>query len=431
MPLFAAAEVALGRQRAPQYEFGKNLVPYLRSANIVDGALDLTDVKSMNFTPAEQNIFSLRYGDVLMTEGSGSRDSVGASAVWGAELAGPVCFQNTLLRLRPRKEVSDGRFLYWWARHAHASGEIAAVASGANIKHIGAGSLRRLPVLLPPLDEQRRIAAFLDDQVARIDKAIALRERQIAIVELRRSAVLEQRVLGSQNDDRIGAAWEPFGEVPSHWKQGQLRSVECDVQTGPFGTQLHSDEYVTDGWPVVNPAGISPNGLTAVPGMAIDTRTRARLREHILRRSDVVFGRRGELGRAGLVDVEQEGWVCGTGSLRVRIAGYDLNPAYLLRLLRTTALRYYFDTQAVGSTMANLNTGILMAMPILLPPRAEQDQIVEQATMAEAAHRELTIATTSQVLLLQERKRSLITAAVTGEFDVSSASTRALAGAAS
>ena len=176
--LSQAAEVRLGRQRAPQYEVGDHQVPYLRSANVIDGRLDLDDVKSMNFTPAEQAIFALEPGDVLMTEGSGSAETVGTSAVWQGQLTPPVCFQNTLLRLRPRAGITDGRYLAWWARHAHGSGLIAAVSSGANIQHLGSDGLKRLQVDVPPLEEQRRIADFLDDQVARIDRIIAARRDQ-------------------------------------------------------------------------------------------------------------------------------------------------------------------------------------------------------------------------------------------------------------
>ncbi|NED55274.1 hypothetical protein G3I24_30840, partial [Micromonospora aurantiaca] len=126
----------------------------MRAANVKDGVLDLTDVKSMNFTPQEQAIFSLRPGDVLVTEGSGSLTAVGASAVWQGEVDGTVCFQNTLLRLRPRAGT-DPRFLAWWARSAFGSGVFASVATGANIYHVSAQRVRALPCDLPPLDEQR------------------------------------------------------------------------------------------------------------------------------------------------------------------------------------------------------------------------------------------------------------------------------------
>lgn len=102
------------------------MVPYLRAANVKDGYLDLSDVKEMNFTPDEQRVFSLRPGDVLVSEGAGSLAAVGASAVWDGSLAGVVCFQNTLLRLRPMSAVTSSRFLAWWARHAYASGLFAS-----------------------------------------------------------------------------------------------------------------------------------------------------------------------------------------------------------------------------------------------------------------------------------------------------------------
>lgn len=196
----AVAEVSLGRQRSPQHDSGPHMVPYLRAANVKDGFLDLSDVKQMNFAPAERRVFSLRPGDVLVTEGSGSLGSVGASAVWRGEIEGPVCFQNTLLRMRPREGVTDGRFLEWWARSAFGSGVFASVATGANIYHISAERVRALPIEVPSMEEQRRIADFLDTQTARIDRMTDLQraaldrvaERDVAALDLGIDALYEQ-----------------------------------------------------------------------------------------------------------------------------------------------------------------------------------------------------------------------------------------------
>ncbi len=108
------------------------MVPYLRAANVKDGFLDLSDVKSMDFDPSEQSIFGLRPGDVLVTEGAGSLAAVGASAVFGGEIEGVVCFQNTLLRLRPRTGT-DARYLMWWARHAYGSGLLASIVVSRDV----------------------------------------------------------------------------------------------------------------------------------------------------------------------------------------------------------------------------------------------------------------------------------------------------------
>jgi len=181
------------------------MVPYLRAANVKDGTLELDDVLEMNFTPAEQEVFSLRYGDVLVTEGSGSLRSVGASAVWNDELPGPVCFQNTLLRLRPRLGT-DPRFLAWWARYAFADGLFASIASGANIYHLSAERVRSLRMRRFVLAEQRAIADYLDAETARIDILVGttslvgqvggLLGRQAALLQERRQALITAAVTG-------------------------------------------------------------------------------------------------------------------------------------------------------------------------------------------------------------------------------------------
>ncbi|MEU1889241.1 restriction endonuclease subunit S [Micromonospora rifamycinica] len=181
--LRSVAEVALGRQRSPQHEMGSHIVPYLRAANVKDGALELSDVKEMNFSPGEQKFFALRPGDVLITEGSGSLGSVGASTVWGGELAGTVCFQNTLLRLRPRDGVTDSRFLSWWARFAFGSGVFASIATGANIYHISAERVRGLPISLPPLEEQCRLANLLDTEIEKINSLISKKRAVLRLIE--------------------------------------------------------------------------------------------------------------------------------------------------------------------------------------------------------------------------------------------------------
>lgn len=287
VPLVLAAEVTLGRQRAPQFENGAHVVPYLRSANIVDGTLDLSDVKSMNFNPREQAVFGLKPGDVLVTEGSGSRQTVGASAVWNGELSSPVCFQNTLLRLRPREGISEGHYIAWWARYAHASGLMGHVATGANILHLGAENLRSLPIRLPSLEEQRRIAGFLDVQVGRIDQIIALRERQIRLLDARFQSWLEQE-FSSRHSARL-----------------PLKAFVSLITSGPRGW----GEFVADsGWPFIRIANIPKHGIEidtsnlilvdAPPGPERErTRTRA---------GDLVMSITAELGSVALVPPDLE-----------------------------------------------------------------------------------------------------------------------------
>jgi type I restriction enzyme S subunit len=145
VPLSSLAQVRLGRQRSPQSETGNHMTRYLRSANVSDGRFDLSDVKEMNFDPRERAVFELQRGDVLVTEGAGSPEAVGAAAMWDGREPG-LCFQNTLVRLRPRGPEVASDYLGWWARTSHRSGAMRTWATGANILHIGSDGLKRMPI---------------------------------------------------------------------------------------------------------------------------------------------------------------------------------------------------------------------------------------------------------------------------------------------
>lgn len=91
----------MGRQRSPGNRSNLNPTKYVRAANITWEGMDLSEVLDMDFTPAEQEVFRLKPGDVLLSEASGSSDGVGKPAVWRGELDN-CCFQNTVIRFRPK-----------------------------------------------------------------------------------------------------------------------------------------------------------------------------------------------------------------------------------------------------------------------------------------------------------------------------------------
>jgi type I restriction enzyme S subunit len=400
-PLIHLAEVDLGRQRSPEHERGDHMVSYLRSANVGDGIIQLDDVKQMNFSPAEQRTFALRGGDVLVTEGSGSRDAVGMSAVWREDLSSMVCFQNTLLRIRPRPGKSDGRFLAWWARHAHASRLMAAVAWGAIILHLSAEELRRLPV--PDIDvaEQRRIADFLDDQVARIDNVIAARRAQVRLNEDLWAETLRTEIMVSTHPA------VPLWAVV-RWQEGP---------------GILAKDFRDDGVPILRIAHLraSPPSLEgcqfvdASLGLSRWGHFRTAIGDLILSGSASV----GEL--AVWVTPDVVGAIPYTGLIRVRARDDRLLPNYM---------RYFFLSKVFGDQIDLLKSGIgiqhwgpshLSQIRIPLPTASRQTEILAILDRAEQDHVFRRSALARSIALLEELKRSLITAAVTGEFDVETA----------
>jgi len=162
-----AGEIKLGRQRSPKDHHGPHMVPYLRVANVHDNRIDISDVKVMNFTPQEQEIFALRYGDILLNEGQ-SKELVGRPAMFRDEVA-QCCFQNTLLRFRSERFLySEFALLYF--RVCLYSGRFQkAVKQTTNIAHLSSGRLSPIEFPLPPLSEQHRIVSKVDELMTLCD----------------------------------------------------------------------------------------------------------------------------------------------------------------------------------------------------------------------------------------------------------------------
>ncbi|WP_280889801.1 restriction endonuclease subunit S [Streptomyces sp. LBL] len=395
------------------------MVRYLRAANVKDGTLDLTDVQSMNFTPAEQSTFALRPGDVLVSEGSGSLSSVGASAVWRGELDGMVCFQNTLLRLRPRVGV-DGRYLEWWARSAFGSGVFASIASGANIYHLGAERVRALPISLPPLEEQRRIAGFLDTETARVDILINLRKRQQGLLKERTQQCIADlctgRNLPQQKDTQN--AWIP--RIPINWNVLPLKRrwsiIDCKHRT---------PSYLTEGYAVMSPGDISPGRVDlARANRFVGEEDFADLADQLRRprRGDIVYSRNASLGTAAYVDTDTP-FTMGQDVCKITSATED--QLFLTYTLNTVALNELRAVQ-IGSTFTRVNIGTLLEISIPCPPAEEQKRIALLMDDAAGKGKDLQRRIDRQIGLLAERRQALITAAVTGQIDVSTASGRGI-----
>lgn len=185
--------VQLGRQRSPNDHTGPHMRPYMRSANITWSGWDLSDVKEMNFSPAEYETFNLQPGDVLLNEGSGSAKEVGKPAIWNGEIEG-ACFQNTLLRIRPAGYLPE--LLRYCLLYVAPSGQFIRNTQGVNIIHIGKAGLAKTIIPVPPQDQQTRLLETLDLAFARADRLEAEAARARALLDRLESALLAKAFRG-------------------------------------------------------------------------------------------------------------------------------------------------------------------------------------------------------------------------------------------
>ena len=154
---------------------------------------------------------------------------------------------------------------------------------------------------------------------------------------------------------------------------------EATIQTGPFGSQLHSHDYVAVGTPVIPTEAIGRGRILDIDVPKVGSSKAAELWRHRLRRGDILFARRGAqaTGLSAIVDERYEDALCGTGALLLRTQSPRVDPDYLAMFLSSDSSYRWLRAHAVGAVMPNLNTDIIKALPLVLPSIEEQREVAE------------------------------------------------------
>lgn len=161
----------------------------------------------------------------------------------------------------------------------------------------------------------------------------------------------------------------------SGWRQCKLGDF-AEIQTGPFGSQLHAADYVDVGIPSIMPTNIGNRLEVRTDSIACITEADAkRLEKYLIKENDIVYSRRGDVEKCAFITSKQSGWLCGTGCLRVRFTSNELFPKFCAYYLSTEDIKGWVSGNAVGTTMPNLNSSILKRVPLTLPPLPEQKVI--------------------------------------------------------
>lgn len=283
---------------------------------------------------------------------------------------------------------------------------------------------RMIYACVPPIGEQAAIVLFLGHADRRIRRYIAAKKKLIGLLNEQKQAVIHRAVTrGLDPAVRLKASgidW--LGDMPEHWRVTPLNAASSSIQTGPFGSQLHAGEYVMGGTPVINPSHLRDGVIHADVRTSVSQQRAEDLARHQLKFGDVVMARRGELGRCAQVTKEQEGWLCGTGSLRIRPRLDAYEPSYLVELLGSSGVRQALIMSSVGATMDNLNASMVARLRLPVPPLLEQGVIMERVSAVSADTRSAVGQIQSEIDLIREYRTRLISDVVTGKLDVREAS---------
>ena len=170
----------------------------------------------------------------------------------------------------------------------------------------------------------------------------------------------------------------------TEWRKVKLGDISQSIQTGPFGSQLHQSDYSQTGIPVVMPKDIVNGKIDDISIARVEEQHIERLSRHKISENDIIYPRRGDVGKCAYVNNKQNGWLCGTGCLRVTIDNEQADSKFVFFQLQKRETIGWIENHAIGATMLNLNTSILSNVPITLPPLNVQRRIAEVLSRYDA-----------------------------------------------
>ena len=277
--------------------------------------------------------------------------------------------------LRSDQNKIHPRFLYLFLLTDHFNTRMAGLERGANYPAVRDSDVRNSWLSLPPLPEQKKIAHILST----VQRAIEAQERIIqTTTELKKTLMHKLFTEGTRGEPQKQTA---IGPIPESWEAITLGEL-CGkpngaLQTGPFGSQLHKSDYQETGVAVVNPTHLAGNRINHEEVPRVSEKVATRLDRHRLQELDILFARRGEIGRHGLVTKTEKGWLCGTGCFLVRAGKPFIDNRFLSYYFSTEPLIKWLYSHAAGAIMPNLNNTVLKRLPVYYPKISVQREIVE------------------------------------------------------
>ncbi len=356
----------------------------------------------------------LRRGDLLLEKSGGTDiNPVGFSVIFDYDYEAVT--SNFITRLRVRPDHWPQFWLYALAASYSTKRTERSVRRTTGIQNLDLSSFLNELFPVPPFDEQRAIADFLDRETTRIDTLIEEQQRLIELLQERRAALTEHAVSGcdlTSSTVQTSNKWWP--QVPSSWMVVQLRRVITFIADGPH----FSPRYVDEGLPFISARNIKVDRWALEDAKYVSQEDFDEFSKRVVpEKGDVLYTKGGTTGIARVVDLRFpfQVWV------HVAVLKVDrsvINPNYLAYALNSRPCYEQAQMYTRGATNNDLGLTRMVNIELPLPPLDQQEGIVaylhEQTSKIDTS----ILETERFIELSRERRAALITAAVTGQIDV-------------
>jgi type I restriction enzyme, S subunit len=392
-------------------------VPVVRMNNLRRGKLDLSEVGHVAQSDAV-DAFALRERDIVlgMSGSVGDTGSLGNFAVV-RECDLPCQLNQRVGRFHLRKPLNQDFLPFFIQSKTFTEPVILAATSTAQF-NVSPNDIGSILVAVPALDEQEAIAKFLDRETARIDGLVAKKERLIALLQEKRTALISHAVTKGLNPAApmkdSGVEW--LGQIPAHWEVKRLAIVASKITNGFVGPTR--DILVDNGVRYLQSLHIKNGEIRFDTPYFVRPEWSQAHAKSVLQEGDVLIVQTGDLGQCCAVTKQFENCNC-HALIIVRLRDGIGSGFFLSAFLRSHYGRASLQCCQTGATLPHLECGKIREIPIALPPPSEQTEIVSYLDRETGKLDALAAKIRTGIERLQEYRTALISAAVTGKINVS------------
>ena len=299
-----------------------------------------------------------------------------------------TAIKNTIA-LTPRKGACTERFLYLLLTHAELP------KRGSAQPFISKGDVQSFKVPVPPLDEQQRIVALLDEAFEALATAIANAERNLQ----------NARALFESHLESVFTKQDPEGKDHA---LGELIEIQN-------GFAFKSDEYTDSGYFVIRISNVQ-DGVITLGNPRFIKLTDKRLERFILNEGDILVSLTGNIGRVGVVQEDHLPAVLNQRVARITIRHHSIDRDFLYRFLMSRFFREKLQAAGHGAAQQNVSTQEIETVRLFLPSKDEQQQLANEFDNFAAETQHLTSIYERKLAALEELKTCLLHQAFNGEL---------------
>jgi len=410
----ASVKARLGWRGLKADEYVEKGFILLATPNIKEREIDFTDVNFINAHRYQESPeIMLQVGDVLVVKDGAT---LGISNVIRS-LPAPATVNGSIAVVRPLGEL-DSLYLMYFFQSQPMQALIQSVKAGMGVPHLFQADMRKFSVPVPPPQQQRRIATFLDSKTVAIDQLIQQKERLILLLQEKREALMTHAVTkGLDPGVPMKESGVDFvGTIPSHWRTLRIALASEKLCNGFVGPTR--DILVDDGIPYLQSLHIKNGDVRFERPYFVESQWLAEHPRVRLRRGDVVIVQTGDIGQIAVIPDEWDGAGCHALIIfRPRVT-VGLG-SYFAWFLRSKPGRELLLREQTGALHPHLEVGKVREIPLPVPPVTEQREISERLALVDGELERQSGGVRQQLELLREYRQALISAAVTGQTRIS------------